>query len=290
MLFITPLIQGRPLDIPEHLATIALMFPAGLITFRETFEIVLVVGIILTTLARTNQTHFNKKVWQGIIAGISLSLLLGYLLHILFGGLPEAYEPIFEGVLMLLTAGFLTWMILWVHKREDAGKNLREQLAAHAESGFAMGIFFLSLFSVLREGVEAVLYLQATSISGGSNLLLGGFAGIILALVVGMGIFTSIKNINLSKVFSAINILLIFFAAGLVMHGVHEFQEVGLLPLFVFDPIVDFTSILNEEGLLGSLLHSLLGYTSTPSTFGVLSYGIYLLCALRVSGKIHFTL
>jgi high-affinity iron transporter len=266
------------------------MFPAGLITFRETFEIVLLVGIILTTLARTNQTHFYKKVWQGILAGVTLSLLLGYCIHVLFGGLPESYEPIFEGTLMFLTAGFLTWMILWVHKQDNAGKTLQEKVTRHTESGFGLGIFLLALFSVLREGVEAVLYLQATSITGGTHMLLGGMGGVILALMLGAVIFASTKKLDLSRIFSVVNVFLVLFAAGLVMHGVQEFQEVGLLPLFSFDPVVNLSSILNEEGVAGSFLHTLFGYTSTPSTLGVLSYGIYILTCLRVSRRIHFTI
>lgn len=252
------------------------MFASGLITFRETLEAVIVVGIVLTFLTKTNQHNFKKYVFRGVFVGILISVILGFFLNLFFGGLFGKTEEIFEGVLMFVTAGFLTWMILWVHRQKDVARKIKEKVAIHAEKGYGLGIFILVSTSVLREGVETVLYLKASSLIGATNQLFGAILGIIIALGLGYGLFKWVVGINLSRVFTVTSIFLLLFAAGLVGHGVHEFQEAKLLPIFSFDPLFNISNILDHKGTLGSLLRVLFGYTSKPTMLELLFYGFYI--------------
>ena len=252
------------------------MFAPSLITFRETLETVLVVGIILTFLYKTKQLAFIPFVWRGIIAGIGLAVILAMLLERFFGGLAGRGEQLFEGVLMFVTAGFLTWMILWVHRQKDAGKKIREKVSIHAKDGYGFGIFFLVVSSVFREGTETVLYLKASSIAGAENQLYGAALGIGSALIVGSLLFRWAIRVNLAFVFTSTSIFLLMFAAGLVAHGVHEFQEAGFLPVFAFDPVINLSHILDHKSTFGSLLRTLFGYTSKPTILEVISYGSYM--------------
>jgi len=77
-------------------------------------------------------------------------------------------------------------------------------------------------------------------------------------------------------------VLLIVFAAGLAAHGVHEFQEAGLLPIFV-EHVWDINHILDENGTLGLVLKSLFGYNGNPSLMEVISYVGYLAAILLVT-------
>ncbi len=256
------------------------MFSAGLITFRETLEAALVVGIVLTFLTKTNQHILKKYVWRGIFVGISAAVLLGFILDIFFGGLTGRVEEIFEGVLMFTTAGFLTWMILWVHRQKDIAKKIKEKVATHAEKGYGLGIFVLIATSVVREAVETVLYLKASSLIGASNQLLGAILGIVAALVLGFTLFKWAVRVNLSMVFNITSIFLLLFAAGLIGHGVHEFQEAGILPIFSFDPVFNISHILDHKSTFGSLLRVVFGYTSKPTILELLSYGSYIVFIL----------
>ena len=134
------------------------MFSSLLITFRETLEAALVVGIVLTFLTKTNQGIFKKFVWQGIASGIVLALVVALALEAFTGGFSGKTEELFEGILMFVTVGFLTWMIMWVHKQKDVAKRIKEKVSLHAKEGYGLGIFVLVLTSVFREGVETVLY------------------------------------------------------------------------------------------------------------------------------------
>ena len=243
-----------------------------LITFRETLEVAIVVGIVLTFLLKTDQRFFNTYVWRGVGAGILAAMFIAIVLETFFGGFTGRTEALFEGILMLVTAVSITWMILWVHRQKDVAKQIKEDVARHVEKGYGIGIFVLTATAVLREGTETVLYLKASSIVGQSSQFIGGTLGILAALTLGYALFRFALRVNLSLVFTATNVFLIMFAAGLIAHGVHEFQELGVLPVYSFDPIFNIAHILDNQSFLGSLLRTLFGYTSTPTFLELAAY------------------
>lgn len=256
------------------------MFAAGLITFREALEAILVVGIILTFLTKTNQNFFKRFVWYGIGVGLFLSATLAFSLDAFYGGLEGSLEKYFEGALMFVTAGFLTWMILWVHRQKDVAEKMREKVAKHAKEGYGIGIVILVTSSIFREGTETVLYLKASSIAGVSGQMQGAILGIAAALLLGYFIFRWALRVRLATIFTVTSVFLVMFAAGLVAHGVHEFQEVGALPVFAFDPLINISHILDHQSTIGSFLRVLFGYTSKPTMFEVVSYSSYILFIL----------
>jgi high-affinity iron transporter len=251
------------------------MFSSILITFRETLEAALVIGIVLTFLTRTNQNIFKKFVWRGVGVGVGISIVLAFLLEAFFGGFEGRTEEIFEGILMFVTVGFLTWMIMWVHKQKDVAKRLKEKVALHAKEGYGLGVFILTVTAVSREGVETVLYLKASSVAGASNQLAGAVIGVLAALALGYALFRLAIKVNLSLVFNVISVFLLLFAAGLLAHGVHEFQEAGLLPIFSFDPVFNISHVLDHSSIFGSFLRVVFGYTSRPTFLELISYSAY---------------
>lgn len=252
------------------------MFASGLITFRETLEAALVVGIILSFLSKTNQNYYKKYVWFGVSLGIILSLFLSLLLKVVFGGLEGTLEKLYEGILMFVTAGFLTWMILWVHRQKGIAKKLESSTSKYITNKFPLGLTFLVLTSVIREGVETVLYLEAISSLGGQNQLVGAILGSVIALLIGYALFKLSLKINIQKLLKLSGAILLLFAAGLVSHGVHEFQEIGLLPVFRFDPLINISHVLDNGSIIGGLLRTLFGYTAAPTILELASYASYI--------------
>lgn len=254
------------------------MFASGVITFRETLEAALVIGIILSFLTKTNQISFKKHVWHGMFVGGGAALILALVLNIFFGGLPEGkVEQTFEGILMFVTASLLTGMILWVHRQKEVAAQIRSQVSKHIATKYGWGIMILAATSVLREGTETVLYLKATSMTGVHNeQFIGALIGLLLAIAIGTAMFRFARRIKLAIIFRVTTFLLLLFAAGLVSHGVHEFQEAGYLPIFFFDPVFNISKFLSDESVFGSILHSLFGYSSSPTSLQIVSYGSYL--------------
>ena len=249
--------------------------PTFVITFREALEAALVVGIILVYLVKTGNTKYSKFVWSGTFSAIIGSVILALLFSRFAGGFTGATEQIFEGMTMLVAAVLLTTMIFWMLKQKHLiAEHIKIQLSKHIEAEYEIGIFALAFVMVLREGVETVIFLNATAFIG-QFYFLSGIAGILFAVALGYVIFAGIKKIDLKHFFSFTSVLLILFAAGLVAHGIHEFEEAGVMnPLKA--PLYNVNHILNENGILGSFLKALFGYNGNPSLMEVTSYLAYI--------------
>jgi high-affinity iron transporter len=92
--------------------------------------------------------------------------------------------------------------------------------------------------------------------------------------LLGWLLFTSTRRLKLRNFFQVTNILLLFFAAGLVAHGVHELIEAGWIPALI-DPVWDINHILSENSEIGGILKALFGYNGNPALTEVLAYLAY---------------
>lgn len=275
------------------------MIAALLITLRETLEASLVVGIILAYLEKTDNKKHGKWIWYAVLSGILASILFAYLFNTIGEGFTGQAEKLYEGVTMVLAAGLLTWMILWMlTQRKKIRENLENKVQAHMESDHPLGLFFLVFVSVIREGIETVIFLQAASkISeeSGMSQLTGGGLGIVIAIVLSYLLFKGMKRIPLRKFFTATSVLLILFAAGLFAHGIHEFQEAGVVPI-VTEHLWDWNPevveegvypVWHEKGAIGGILKGLFGYNGNPSLIEVISYWVYLFVIAGVWWRIE---
>jgi len=253
------------------------MLASFLVTFRETLEAAFVISIVLTFLSRTGQLYYRKYIFTGVFIGIVLSIFLSLIISVFFSSFSGRTEQIFEGIMMFLTAGFLALMILWVHRQGNIVSKIESRVSENIKTKYLVGLIFFSMFSVLREGVETVFYLRAVSFLASENQLTGIVLGFAVALVISIGVYKFSINVPLYKLLRITGAFLLLFGAGIVAHGVHEFQEVGLLPIFSFDPLVNLQHILDHQSIFGSILRTLFGYTSVPTLLELVSYTFFIL-------------
>ena len=266
------------------------MIPSFVITFRETLEAALVVGIVLGYLARTKQSQYRGLVYTAVAAGSAASVIGALLFTRLAGGFEGKAEQIFEGVTMLIGAVLLTTMILWMMRQRHVAAELQQKVATELAEAHRFGLFPLVFIAVLREGIETVIFLGAASFVSGDNSLIGALAGVVAAVLLGCAIFIGSMKVNLKTFFNITSVLLIFFAAGLVGQGVHELGEAGLVPTLIgqvwdINPAVGPDGsypILHESGYVGSVLKALLGYNGNPSLAELLSWLAYLVLVVLV--------
>ena len=251
---------------------------ALLITLRETLEASLVVGIMLAFLNRTQNREKNPIIWAGVIAGVLTSVLAGWIILQFAGSFEGRSEKIYEGITMLIAAGLITWMVVWLAVH---GKQMRQaiekKMEVHLATGALVSLFLLVYTSILREGIETVIFLQAAFFqSQDASQHVGAISGMLLAVGAAWLLFRGMMQwFSLSRFFQFTGILLMFFAAGLVAHGVHELQEAYLIPIFI-EHVWDVNHIINEKGALGGILKGVFGYNGNPSLIEVLSYIAYL--------------
>jgi len=264
------------------------MLQSFVILFREALEAALVVGIVLGYLVRTGQNEYRKSVYLGLAAGVGASILGAIGFQLLAGGFSGRAEEIFEGITMLAGAILLTTLIVWVIRKSGQTAELERKVASRIGGTRRAGLFLLIFFSVLREGIESVIFLGAARFASGENNLIGAGLGLIAAIILGLLLFRGALRINLRSFFTATNVLLILFAAGLVAGGVHELQEAGVIPIVIehvwdINPRVvgEAYPLLHENGLIGSIAKGLFGYNGNPSMIEVVAYLVYL---IAVSG------
>lgn len=267
-------------------------FSTGLLTgLREGVEAALIVAIILAYLEKTgNRRHF-QRVYLGVGAAVALSIGAGIALRVTIGGLPEPAEQIFEAAAMIAAAGVVTWMLFWMRR---VAANMRGELEAKVDrsltEGAAWGLSLLAFTAVIREGIETSLFLmaQASAVSaaeaGAVAVLLGALVGLLIAVAIGYGFYRGARVINLRTFFRWTGVALIFIAAGLLSHAVHELVEIGVIT-FGTDTAFDISGILPHEGegllaLIGSLLRAMFGYTSTPEWIVFLTWLAYIVIVL----------
>jgi high-affinity iron transporter len=252
------------------------MLASFLLSVREGIEAALIIGIVLGALRKLNRSEMSPAVWYGALSAIGVSIITGILLTAFGLSLEGAAEQIFEGVAMILAASVLTWMIFWMNRQSRSIKGELEAGVNQATStGGTRALFSLAFLAVVREGIELALFLTAaTFASDPQSTILGSLLCLGAAILLGWGLFASTLRLNLRRFFQLTGFLLILFAAGLVAHGVHEFNEVGWIPAII-EHVWDANPILDENSTLGSMLKALFGYNGNPSLTEVLAYFTY---------------
>ena len=271
------------------------MLASFIVTFRETLEAALVIGIVLSYLAKVNQTQYRSVVYSGTFLGIVASIFGAVLFLVLAGGFSGTTEKLFEGITMLVGAALLTTMILWMMKQKHIALDLENRVAYELTKKHAFGLFSLVFIAIFREGIETVIFLKAASSVYTGSSMPGAVAGILSAIILSYALFLGARRINIKRFFNITSVLLILFAAGLVAHGIHELQEAGLVPIIIehvwdMNPSVMSDGrfpALHEKGFIGSILKSLFGYNGNPSLIEVFSYIAYVLLVWRIWRKIN---
>ncbi len=258
------------------------MLSALLITVREGLEAALMIGIVLSYLQQIGRRDRVPIVWAGVIIATGLSTLIAVGMRALGAELEEPFEQIFEGTTMLLAVAVLTWMIFWMRYQSRFLKSTLERNVQTAITrGEKWGLFGLAFFAVFREGLETALFLAANAFAADTQgTLMGALMGIALAIILGVLMYVYAVRLNVKLFFDVTSILLIVFAAGLITHAVHEFQEIGWLPILM-DRAWNTEWLLTNDSVLGSILRALVGYNAKPSMLEVATYLGYLLIVVQ---------
>jgi high-affinity iron transporter len=251
---------------------------------REGLEAALVVAIVLAYLKRLGREDAFGRVWGGTALAGVVALLAGIVVFAAVGNLEGDAEAITEGIVAFLAASVLTWMIFWMARQARFIKgHLHAKIDAALTSGSAVGLAAIAFFAVLREGLESSLFLVSTTVGEHSNVqeLLGGLIGLVGAAGIGYLVYKGSRRFNLRLFFRVTGALIILFAAGLVAKGVHEFQEVGLIPT-ISEHLwnVGSVAVLDPaRSWFAELLGSLFGWSPSPSLEMVVVYVLFLVPA-----------
>ncbi|MEM2137677.1 MAG: FTR1 family protein [Candidatus Anstonellaceae archaeon] len=263
------------------------------VSFREVFEIALVIGIMLAYLHKTKNWQYAKFVYAGVALAVGASLASGWI----FESLRDAYEAneaLFEGIMLVLASVLVTWLILWMFAQKNFAKSLEQGLQTKIGQKEKMGLVAFAFISVFREGIELVIFLGGIAISTGALNAYWAAIGGVAAIGLAFAIFRKMIHLDLGKFFLYTSAILVLLAAGLLSQGVHELQEASVLPTSI-ERIYDITPaqnpdgsypLMHEKGAAGGLLKGLVGYDTAPSLEQAGAYVLYLVAVFAAYRRV----
>ena len=203
------------------------MIEALVITLREGVEAALILGITLAYLNKIGRSELRKYVYAGLIAAVIGSIGAAVVVSRL-----NLNTDIVEGWVMLVAAVFVVSMVVFMMKTGRRMKgDIEAKLGSLTSKGSQIGLFLFVFLMVFREGVETVLILSAVSLNTTELLnFLGTLIGIGLAVAFGVMFVRGTVKVNLQKFFKITTVILFFVAFQLVISGLHELSENGVLP------------------------------------------------------------
>jgi high-affinity iron transporter len=203
------------------------MLQAFIVTLREGVEAALIVGITLAYLNKIGRVDLRRSVFAGLGAAFVGSIAVAILVARL-----NLNQDIVEGWVMLAAAFFVITMIIFMMR---TGKKMKGEIEGKLQSlasrSSRIGVFLFIFLMIMREGVETVLTLAGVTLNSTELMtFIGTVLGVLAAVAFGVMFVKGSVRINLQKFFRVTTVILWFVAAQLVISGLHELSENGVLP------------------------------------------------------------
>lgn len=237
------------------------MWQGFTIALREGIEMFLIVALILSYLRRTGRSRLARAVY----AGCAASAVTCYAAFLQFR--KASNQSLWEGILALVAAGFV--ISLLVYMKRVAGRlrsSIETRVEASAGSDSATrafwGVFAFTLLMITREGMETALLISTATFQLRSTPLSLGL-GLGLTAAAGIGLlWTRVgRRVDLRALLNVFSVFLSIFVVQLILYGVHELSEAGVLP--ASEAIAAATEILGPDGKIGHLIVYLLAVVPT---------------------------
>jgi high-affinity iron transporter len=202
------------------------MIQAFVITLREGVEAALIVGITLAYLTKIGRAELRKTVYAALAAAFLGSIGVAIVIS-----RTHLNEDIFEGWIMLVAAFFVVSMVVFMMR---TGRKLKGEIEGKvgllAGDNAWFGLFVFIFLMVLREGAETVLILSAISLNSTElQSFLGTLLGVVAAIAFGVMFVKGSVRINLQKFFRVTTAIMFLVAAQLLISGLHELSESGVI-------------------------------------------------------------
>jgi high-affinity iron transporter len=253
------------------------MEAALLIMLREGSEAALVVAIVFAYLRRIGRLDLARAVWQGVALAVGAAFAVGIAVRLTVGSLEGDARLRAFAVVSALAAVVLTWMVFWMRRQSRLIKGDLEHKvdAAIRSDNTRRAIAAVALVAVLREGIEAALFLIAagTDESGGA-VVLGALIGLGLASLLAYVVYWGGRSMPMKAFFTVTGLVLIVFAAGLVAKTVLFLQATGDLGSFNLNGVYDLTAYrwLTVQTEEGKFLAAMFGWDPRPSLEQVVAW------------------
>ncbi|RJT34992.1 iron uptake transporter permease EfeU [Rahnella woolbedingensis] len=252
------------------------MLATFIIGLREGLEAALIVGIIAAFLRNNSKSLF--AMWVGVVLALVLSVIVGIALEMTECALPQASQEGMESVIGAVAVFFVTGMIMWMNTHAHNMKKELETDAAEAISqSSAWALASMAFLAVLKEGFETSVFLLATFSVAQSAMwaAVGAVIGLIVAVIIGCGIYFGGIRINLSRFFRFTGLFLILVAGGLIITSLQTAHEAGWLNIGQ-QRIADLSWLVPPGTIRSALITGVLGIPPDPNQIQTVAWLLYI--------------
>ena len=250
------------------------MLAALIIVFREVFEAGLIVGIVLAVTRSVPQ----RGLWVsgGVAGGVLGACIVAAFAGVLSDAFAGSGQELFNALILAIAVVMLTWHNVWMarHGKELAGELVAAGQAVVEGSKSLFALAVVVGVAVLREGSEVVLFLYGVLAAGSDTTLgiaLGGFLGLALGALTCVLTYLGLVSIPTRTLFTTTTVLIALLAAGMAAQAVQFLDAAGWVDV-LGNRLWDSSAWLPQDGVVGRLLHTLVGYTDRPTELQLVAY------------------
>ena len=222
----------------EGLSPVNLFIQSFVILLREGLEAILIVGALMTFLAKMGAADRRRHVNAGVLAAIVASLLTALALETVFHLSPARREAL-EGLTMVAATAVLFYVSYWLLSKMEVVKwnhFVKSKVHDAVTSGSAIALATAAFLAVYREGFETVLFYKALIISAGPTAgvtpIAGGMlVGALLLVAVYIAVNRFGVRLPLKPFFAVTSAFLYYMAFVFAGAGIAELQEGGFVPM-----------------------------------------------------------
>lgn len=256
------------------------------VVWRESFEALLVVGIIYAWIKRSPTPQQGMKyLWGGVIFGLFLAVILALSIYGVFSSLEDMWQSLFMITMEILACVLIVQMVYWMNGQGKSLKaNIENELTQKTQQQSAWGILLIIAIAIAREGSEVVVFLSSHIMALNTQTALPFFIEVLIGLVVAaftlwLFLLTS-KVVSWRYFFTVTGFLLLFLAVSLLLKAVEEIANLLIemdfeLPDFFIYPLWDISHILDDSSIFGNFLVSFFAYRSQPIGLSVVTFILY---------------
>ncbi|MCB1782547.1 MAG: FTR1 family protein [Alphaproteobacteria bacterium] len=250
------------------------MFQTATIVFREVLEIALVLSLILAA-TRGLPNRFTLTL-AGLGLGIAGSAAIAVFIEQISSAIDGVGQEVFNAGVMFLAVGFLSWTVIWMKRHgRELGQHIRNVGRDVLEGRKPLYVIVsIVALSTLREGSEVVLFTNGMLASGNITLFAvigGGLLGAAGGALAGAMLYFGILRAAQKHLFTVTNWLLIFLTAGIAAQGASFLIAAGILPELSAQ-VWDTSAFISGQGITGTVLKVLIGYTPRPTGMELVFY------------------
>jgi high-affinity iron transporter len=250
------------------------MFSALLMVFREVIEAGLIIGIVLA--ATRCVAGRGRWIAGGVAGGTAGALVLAYFASNLAEAFSGAGQEVFNAGVLGVAVLMLAWHNIWMARH---GRDLSRKFKnlGHDVSNGNRTLLALALvvgIAVLREGMEVVLFLYGIALTATEStnaMLIGGMSGLALGVSLSAATYRGLLKVPTRHLFAVTSWLIALLAAGMTASAIGFLQQADMITSLT-TTAWNSSALLNQKSVIGTLLHTLIGYTEQPTQAQLLAY------------------